>query len=165
MLQTIHSTTHQRLATDMTTLVPMHPQLIFPLPRNRQVRKLVYDRSAAHRRLLGPFCVCTAPRRLRKIPCRVLFLGLHRPLIRLELSPPTELDASASGLETPHGRRAPLSLAIRSRHVVRQPPNAFQVAIGKPKIHQIPPMLSDASAVPQKRFEKLIEGTMLPMWA
>src|ERR1035438_5218894 len=157
MLQTIQSTTHQRLATDMATLVPMHPQLICPLPRNRQVRKLVYDKSASHRRLLCRFGVCTAPRRLRKIPCRVLFLGLHGALIRLGLSPPAELDASASGLETPHGPRAPLSLAIRSRHVVRQPPNAFQVTIRKPKIHQIPPMLSDASAIPQKRFENLIE--------
>src|ERR1035437_7855599 len=47
-----------------------------------------------------------------------------------------------------------------TRDVIRQPPNAFQVLIGKPKIHQVPPMLS--SAIPQKRFEKLIARAALP---
>ena len=94
------------------------------------------------------------------MPCRVPFLGLHSPSIRLAFSPPAEVHVSASLPKIPRRPLELLSDAMRARDVVRQPPNAFQVLIGKPKIHQVPPMLS--SAIPQKRFEKLIDRAALP---
>src|ERR1035437_10980682 len=89
--------------------------------------------------------------------------GLHGPLIRLELSPPGEWRASF--LEWPFRRRELLSVTIRSRHVVRQPPNALQVAVGKPEIHQVPRVFLVEPAIPQKRFEQLMGQTTPPMGA
>lgn len=97
---------------------------------------------------------------LSKIPCRVPFFGLHGPAIGFELSLPPEVLISASRPKIPLWLLELLSDAMRSRQVVRQPPNAFQVPIGKLKTHQVPPMLS--TAIPQKRFEKLIDGAAPP---
>jgi hypothetical protein len=33
------------------------------------------------------------------------------------------------------------------------------------EVHQVPPMLFDESAIPQKRFQKVIEATIMPTWA
>ena len=98
-----------------------------------------------------------------KIPCRVPFLGLYGPVIPLEFSSPAALNVPRSVLETPRRRRPPLSPAIRSHRAIRQPPNAFQVAIGQLKIHQVPRMVPAALAIEQKRFEKLVNGTTAPI--
>jgi hypothetical protein len=95
---------------------------------------------------------------LSKIPCRVLFLNLHGPAIRLKFSLPAEVLVSASAPKIPRWPLELLSEAVWCCQVVRQPPNSFQVLIGEPKIHQVPPMLS--FAIPQKRFKKLIAGTI-----
>src|ERR1035441_7490478 len=51
---------------------------------------------------------------------------------------------------------------MRCHLTVRQSPNACQVAIGKTKIHQVPRMFCGMPTIPQKRFEKLIDGAALP---
>jgi hypothetical protein len=53
MLETARSL-HSRLAALSATLVALHTQLVFALPRNRQMRELIFDaRSHDFLRLAG----------------------------------------------------------------------------------------------------------------